>query len=1300
MTCRVPNNTHSLTSLICGCFLIPHSTERDFLYFPTFYQLQLNITVQRVCDRYDIRSQNLQLLLWVSQVRTELDQISMRLQEDGLPPGASVEEQQRHLWQQLLAKEATLESATQELQTVRTQQASEMKEVESYVEHIRGMLEERECVTSDYERDNDHLRQQLNQITHHQEIQSKELAEMLALEDLGEMSLSSPSEQVAYLLVERTTLLERLEAAERRLESQSLTVDQEHIRNTMGEELRQQREDTKDNLTKCSTQSPWKKLFGLRRSGQSKHNITPAHGEQISQERNERQRLERDLEEASRRLAMAHQDIRRLTNELDAAKNNNLDQNGSELQGTVQEVENLRKEVEKLKHCDMMKLQRAKEQNDTLDVENRALRERVRTLESENKKLLDQLAINDADQHVVTKDDQKDKCISSEQQNNLSGSSTQDEDYIHKRCHEAVEDRLIQMRDLQRQLQRLRKDLEELGERNEELEALLGEAQNASKGTRHRHEGELEGLHRRIKALEAELKKQEVHEIMLKNGEEVKTTESYLQLHLRDSSQDRLALLEARLTEEKDWRKQLEVDLSAAQAALKKDKEALQIGERELKKLRLDVKSLQTECQQGKTLIKSLTQVKGEKAVLEEKVAQMERAHSRLGNELERYKDSNRAQEDKKQSRLQVDQLQVQADRLTAELSSLQTTHNALRDEMVSERLQTAELQAKLSSSVQEKLTAEGQRERLELEMQRLTEQLEWHQEQLSSTKEALTSSQKPEQHPAHIESRLSPVERTKEEWLDQLSCVKQELNHLQTKLGEEQQLASQHQLALEARVKSQDSVLSQKAEEAKQMKQDLQRTHSLFTSAERELRYEKEKNTDLKRHNTLLDQEKLKLCAELNQVQTKLVQVEQSVRTQAAECERQQQKIRELELELARNSTNLSTTTGLQEDLQAERARLIAADRKVLELQLQLKSVQHQLRVEEARAGESSRLERDSRDLSDALLALRAQQQEEHITRKLLEQRDEELQQQVRSLRLKEASMTRTNTELSHRAQQLVTRLNILEAELSKAREEARDSQKSSHRLQEDMMASQLECERLQEELQQVLLQLDAHGRKYNEKQSQHKIRLRKAKQEYLKETAQRDRNIQKLENDLVMASSLSDKEKDRIHTVTEENEKLLEEKRELLRKMSEAEEMGSKGMRTASTVQHRVNILEVENRQLQDRILKLSNQVSSLERALRNVQSSYSLENAKKALPSDSLCDSFLHTSTLSLTSGSCDPLEILDAICRVKVSDRAAADGTRASVSTHQPSEQSYLNLTSPLVLPDTTGTEGSSYNSDRV
>lgn len=60
-------------------------------------------------------------------------------------------------------------------------------------------------------------------------------------------------------------------------------------------------------------------------------------------------------------------------------------------------------------------------------------------------------------------------------------------------------------------------------------------------------------------------------------------------------------------------------------------------------------------------------------------MAQMERAHSRLQSELECYKGSNRTQEDQRENRLQVDQLQEQADRLTAELSSLQTAHNSLR---------------------------------------------------------------------------------------------------------------------------------------------------------------------------------------------------------------------------------------------------------------------------------------------------------------------------------------------------------------------------------------------------------------------------------------------------------------------------------------------------------------------------------------------------------------------------------------------------------------------------------------------
>ncbi|KAM8830075.1 uncharacterized protein ccdc30 isoform 1-T1 [Synchiropus picturatus] len=1127
-----------------------------------------------------------------------LDQISSRLQEDGLPPEASPDQRLLHLWKQLLTTEAKLSSSTQELHSVRAQQANELKEVDNYVEHIRGLLQQRECLTAGYERENEELRHELHIVRQQQELQSKELAELLAQEDLSDMGLTSPSEQVAYLLVERATLLERLDTAERSPNGNTSHAQQ------------------------ASSQPPWKKLFGLRRFGPSKHNITPAHSEEISNECLERQRLERDLEEASSRLAMAHQDIRRLTNELDVAKSNNMHQSGLELQERVDEVEFLRKEVEKLKHNDMAKLQKAREESERLDAENKSLREKVLMLEAENNNLLVQLEQNGA----VTDSGLDD----SESQQ----SQTKEKDVNHKRCQAAMEDRLVQVRELERQIQRLRKEMEELGERNEELEALLGEAQNASKEERHRHEGELEGLRRKIKNLEAELKKQDASEKVLRNGEESKTTESYFQMHLSSSSQERLALLEARLMEEKEWRKQLELDLGAAQAALKKDKEALQIGERELKKLRLEINSLQTECQQGKTLIKSLSQVKGEKGVLEEKVAQMERAHLRLQSELDRCRDGKQIPQ---QNTFQVEQLQQTNQRLKEELSSLQSAHHTLREEMAAERQGVAKLHVELSDSAQKKLVAEGERELLQLEVQRLSEEL-----------------QRLRQLPATSETDV-PLS------------------------GPEQQLALQALVSeAQAHIKSQDLVLSQKTEEAKQMKQDLQRAQNLFTSAERELRYEKEKNTDLKRHNTLLEQEKLKLSAELHQAQTKLVQLQQSAQACTADCERHQLRVRELELELARSSANRSTANSLQEELQAERARVIATDKKVVELQQQLKNTQHQLRMEEARADENSRLERDSRDLSDALSALRAHQQEDHITRKLLEQREEELQQQVRSLRLKEATLTRTNAELVQRVKQLDTRLSLLEAELHKSREEAREGQTSCQKVKEELAASQQECERAQEELQQVLLQLDTHVRKYNEKQSQHKTKMRQAKQVFTRATTQRDTTIQKLENELLLANSLTLKEKERVFKVLEENEKLLEEKRELLLQISEAEEMGSNGMRAASALQHRFNVLEVENRQLQDRTVKLSNQVSSLERALRNAQSVYSLENVKRGLSTDAFCDGALQSTAFSTKSSSYETLDILDAICRVKV-DRTP-DGSRVSA------EQGYLNLASPLVPPD--------------
>lgn len=89
---------------------------------------------------------------------------------------------------------------------------------------------------------------------------------------------------------------------------------------------------------------------------------------------------------------------------------------------------------------------------------------------------------------------------------------------------------------------------------------------------------------------------------------------------------------------------------------------------------------------------------------------------------------------------------------------------------MASERRQAAELQARLSASVQEKVKAECERGRLALDLQHLQEQLEWHQEELASTKEALSSHRGAD---SCVESSILPGETSDYENLEEVTLIK-----------------------------------------------------------------------------------------------------------------------------------------------------------------------------------------------------------------------------------------------------------------------------------------------------------------------------------------------------------------------------------------------------------------------------------------------------------------------------------------------------------------------------------------------
>ncbi|XP_063766669.1 coiled-coil domain-containing protein 30 isoform X2 [Eleginops maclovinus] len=317
----------------------------------------------------------------MDQPEEEMEQIATWLREEGLTPD-SAEAQLCLLWSALQRTRSHLNSVTWDLDTQRSQHLAEMAEVHKSLEQIRIFTEHKDVLAHEIQDENDQLKDQMQRLISLQDSQISEVAKMLYQQGLTELIHSSPSEQVAYLLVERASLLETSEGP-------SNLMGNGNIPSPLGIEAQPLNTSAHQGATRHS-QSPWKRLFGLHRAAQRKHAFIPAEARHLAGQASsldrECSRLERDLEEGSRRLAMAHNEIRRLTDELESA---HLTQRAyePELQAAQQEVEQLRQEVQKLKKCEMVELRKAKELNDRLDLEIRALRTRVRTLDAEKNSL-------------------------------------------------------------------------------------------------------------------------------------------------------------------------------------------------------------------------------------------------------------------------------------------------------------------------------------------------------------------------------------------------------------------------------------------------------------------------------------------------------------------------------------------------------------------------------------------------------------------------------------------------------------------------------------------------------------------------------------------------------------------------------------------------------------------------------------------------------------------------------------------------------------------------------------------------
>ncbi|XP_026576684.1 LOW QUALITY PROTEIN: coiled-coil domain-containing protein 30 [Pseudonaja textilis] len=358
--------------------------------------------------------------------------------------------------------------------------------------------------------------------------------------------------------------------------------------------------------------------------------------------------------------------------------------------------------------------------------------------------------------------------------------------------------------------------------------------------------------------------------------------------------------------------------------------------------------------------------------------------------------------------------------------------------------------------------------------------------------------------------------------------------------------------------------------------------------STKKQLRLEQERTLELRLQNLQLQQENLKVQAELRQAQGKLREASRACGALASRGELSQQQAKELELQLLQLSQAAKQQSRLREQLTQESQRAAQAEKRVEELERRLQ---------------------ESRQLSEPQAALgRRELEEEQKMRELLEREE----QQRRLWREKEAQLLRALADRQAQVQQQEGKLQALEEERRVLAKVQLHCQGQSQRLSEQLSALQREKEALCEEQRQVLRQVDLSLRKQSERRLRHKVQLRQVKERLLGEVKLRDSRIRHLENEVRLCKSQAEKDQLLIQRVTSENESLLREKRKSLEQLHSLEEAKQSRGQALCTLQSRVQLLEGENRQLQDRVLQLSLQVGILERALRTIHV-HSLEELK---------------------------------------------------------------------------------------
>ncbi|KAM8935206.1 coiled-coil domain-containing protein 30 isoform 2-T4 [Lycaon pictus] len=614
-------------------------------------------------------------------------------------------------------------------------------------------------------------------------------------------------------------------------------------------------------------------------------------------------------------------------------------------------------------------------------------------------------------------------------------------------------------------------------------------------------------------------------------------------------SQEKIEIFESELSEEREGKKQLTSDLNTVQMALKVKSEELQKSKSELICLYNEIQSLPGTTKDRDHFLTAYDLLQRENSELETKVM-------KLSQEFE-----------------QVNHFTLAANLIASE---------SICKDPVS-KLPILELETQSPKEEREELCPEqGESKQKEIAEESVKEGTLPRERQ----KEDSQQNQDMKGEGQQLTLKHEEVMRLSEE----LNPINQSLRQSQSS-GDSSNDSSAQPPSSEEKLKYQQQ------EDVQKLRQNLHRLQVLCCSAEKELQYERGKNLDLKQHNSLLQEENIKIKVELKQAQQKFLDSTKMCSSLTAEWKHCQQKIRELELEVQAQS--IKSQNNLQEKLDQEKSKVADAEAKILDLQQKLEQA-HKVCLSDTCALGKKQLEERIKEALENEAKTKQQYQEEQQNRKLLDQNVNELQKQVSILQDKGNQLEITTSQQQSRIQEQEAQLKQLEDEKRKSDEHL----KSNQELSEKLSGLQQEKEVLREKYGQLLKQFDVHVRNYNEKHQHHKAKLRRVKDRLVHEVELRDKKIEKLEHEIRILHQEKEKDKAFRDQVIAQNDILLLEKRKLLEQFLDQEQLTHSNKCVISSVENRVFLLDQENKQLREISLWLTQHVGFLKRIIKSMQ------------------------------------------------------------------------------------------------